>query len=149
MQSARYVTRISPPPPRVPRPSSGNGFLRRRRVLVELRSPVDTRQKPIRVGSPPIARCPHNARPVLSSSHTHPISDNRAASLRHTGVSRRRQCPHDQLARVATSTSILTRPDRAPPNLCDSNRCVLQRRARFACVLTASFASDRAPVRCP
>src|SRR5689334_19025818 len=62
VQSARYVTRISPPAPRVHRPSSGNGFLRRRRVLVELRSSVGTRQKPIRTGALLIARCPHNVR---------------------------------------------------------------------------------------
>src|SRR4029450_2711087 len=56
MRSARYVTRISPPAPRVHRPSSGIGFLRRRRVLVELRSSVGTRQMPIRAGFLPIAR---------------------------------------------------------------------------------------------
>jgi len=38
-------------------------FLRRRRVLVELRSSDGTRQKPIRAGSPPVARRPHAARP--------------------------------------------------------------------------------------
>src|SRR5688572_24309841 len=64
------VTRISPPAPRVHRPSSGNGFLRRRRVLVELRSPVGTRQKPIRAGSPPSAHRPHDTRTPLSSFPT-------------------------------------------------------------------------------
>ena len=63
-RSARFVTRISPPAPRVPRPSSGNGFLRRRRVLVELRSLVGTRQKPIRAGSLP-------SRPVPTLRDTH------------------------------------------------------------------------------
>jgi len=63
-RSARSVTRISPPAPRVPRPSSGNGFLRRRRVLVELRSLVGTRQKPIRAGSLP-------SRPVPTLRDTH------------------------------------------------------------------------------
>ena len=51
MRLARYVTRISPPAPRDHRPSSGIGFLRRRRVLVELRSSDGTRQRPIRAGS--------------------------------------------------------------------------------------------------
>jgi hypothetical protein len=46
-----YVTRISPPAPRDHRPSSGIGFLRRRRVLVELRSSDGTRQRPIHAGS--------------------------------------------------------------------------------------------------
>ena len=64
MHSARYVTRISPPAPRVHRPSSGNGFLRRRRVLVELRSSDDARQKPIRAGSLP-------SRPVPTLRDTH------------------------------------------------------------------------------
>ena len=44
-------TRISPPAPRDHRPSSGKGILRRWRILVELRSPDDARQKPIRVGN--------------------------------------------------------------------------------------------------
>ena len=67
MCSARYVTRISPPAPRVHRPSSGNGFLRRRRVLIELRPSDDARQKPIRAGSlpsravPTVTRTPHLA----------------------------------------------------------------------------------------
>jgi len=51
MRLARYVTRISPPAPRDHRPSSGIGFLRRRRVLVELRSSDGTRQRPIHAGS--------------------------------------------------------------------------------------------------
>ena len=150
VQWAPYVTRISPPAPRVHRPSSGNGILRRRRVLVELRSPVDTRQKPIRVGTPPVARCPHTARPVPSCSHTLCLSDNRAARLSHrprstastsTSILRSYTCPAGEL--------LLTRFAIRPPTRCCSNRCVLQRRTRFA--------RDRAPLppcapasaRCP
>ena len=43
-------TRISPPAPRGHRPSSGKGIPRRWRILVELRSPDDARQRPIRAG---------------------------------------------------------------------------------------------------
>jgi hypothetical protein len=42
--------RISPPASRDHRPSSGKGIPRRWRILVELRSPDDARQRPIRVG---------------------------------------------------------------------------------------------------
>jgi len=120
-----YVTRISPPAPRVHRPSSGKGILRRRRVLVELRSPDDTRQKPIRVGSPPITRRLARATPTVQLT-----SVIKAITVPQAFDMLKYQCGPD--SSLSNARLLLTRTTVVSVAEERHYCCVLQRRPRFA-----------------